>query len=468
MVTSNPNIRDSKMAELYLLVQQARAHLSKCVAEYHALVSMNDTSGSASGACRSSPLHAHVVRIKSVVTLLCTFEENTEYRVFLTWAANTLSQIISSIQDKDNRELNYAETSTVLRSHESGMSGCNGGDVSPTKNSATKEADDARDAPPSEQFRVQSPQDINTSWDHVIGAKAAVMALKQAVVLPQRMPQLFSGARKPWGCILLYGPPGTGKTLLASASAKEAGTSFLPVSVSDLLSKWVGDTEKSIRDLFRTASQCDRCIIFLDEVDALCGARGSNGESEGSRRAKTEFLVRMQNVDSRKVTIIAATNLPWELDTAFRRRFDRVIYVGLPLPQERSQLLRHNIADAPHTILDQELDDIAQNHLEGFSPCDIAHICQHSMMISVERLQSATHFRIRPQDSLPTAELLEPCSQHDPGAFAALLDELNPTLIAPLVMTIDDLRTAATSHPLTITKDYLLQYESWEASLRTR
>jgi vacuolar protein-sorting-associated protein 4 len=461
------HIREAKLAELAALVQQARTQLSHCITSHKQLaVEGSHGRGATKASFRASPVHTLFGRIKSLVTLLCTFEDDSGSRDFLDWAAKLLAQILHDAQ----------EDTSSISTHGNRRSIDSNKFVQAEDSRDSSNADvEQREPNGSEQtFRPQQPQDISVSWDHIIGATSAVTALKQAVVLPRRMPQLFSGARKPWGCILLYGPPGTGKTLLASASAKEAGTPLISVSVSDLLSKWVGDTEKSIRDLFQTASQCDRCIIFLDEVDALCGARGTSSESEGSRRAKTEFLIRMQSVDPRKVTIIAATNLPWDLDTAFRRRFDRVIYVGLPDAQERNQVLRHYLSDAPHSILDDELTRIAQSELEGFSPCDISHVCQHAMMIPVERLQTAKYFRFTtlpvtaPSDAAVHEALLEPCVGTDDGAFAASLEDLEPTLIASLAVTQDDLIDAAKGHPMTISREYLQQYATWEASLRVR
>merc|ERR1712097_98384 len=113
----------------------------------------------------------------------------------------------------------------------------------------------------------------NVSWDDVAGLDAAKAALQEAVVLPLRFPSLFTGERRPWRGILLYGPPGTGKTHLAKAVATEVDATFFSVSSSDLVSKWVGESEKLVRALFESASQKRPSVVFIDEVDALCTSR---------------------------------------------------------------------------------------------------------------------------------------------------------------------------------------------------
>lgn len=130
----------------------------------------------------------------------------------------------------------------------------------------------------------------NVKWDDIAGLIKAKESLKEAVILPIRFPDIFKGARKPWRGILLYGPPGTGKTFLAKACATETEGTFFSVSSADLVSKYVGESEKLIKNLFALAREKKPSIIFIDEVDSLCGNR-SDGENEASRRVKTEFLV---------------------------------------------------------------------------------------------------------------------------------------------------------------------------------
>ncbi len=163
----------------------------------------------------------------------------------------------------------------------------------------------------------------NIKWTDVAGLENAKESLKEAVILPIKFPHLFTGKRKPWHGILLYGPPGTGKSFLAKAVATEANNStFFSISSADLLSKWLGESEKLVRNLFDLARTHKPSIIFIDEVDSLCSSRSDN-ESESARRVKTEFLVQMQGVgnDMDSILVLGATNIPWCLDAAIRRRF---------------------------------------------------------------------------------------------------------------------------------------------------
>ncbi|KAI9639066.1 putative ATPase [Dioszegia hungarica] len=257
----------------------------------------------------------------------------------------------------------------------------------------------------------------NVAWDDVAGLAQAKEALKEAVILPIKFPQLFTGKRTPWRGILLYGPPGTGKSFLAKAVATEAKSTFFSVSSSDLVSKWMGESERLVKQLFTMAREQKPSIIFIDEIDSLTGTRGE-GESEASRRIKTEFLVQINGVgnDDTGVLVLGATNIPWQLDPAIKRRFEKRIYIPLPEVQARRKMFELNIGTTPHALSPADFMSLAEE-TDGYSGSDIAVIVRDALMQPVRKVLAATHFKpITIQTPDGPAQRLTPCSPGDPAA----------------------------------------------------
>ncbi|CAH0605722.1 unnamed protein product [Chrysodeixis includens] len=225
-------------------------------------------------------------------------------------------------------------------------------------------------------------------WKDVIGLDDAKSVLQEAMVLPLVMPDYFKGIRRPWKGVLLTGPPGTGKTLLARAVATECRTTFFNVSSATLTSKYRGDSEKLVRLLFDMAAFYAPSTIFLDEVDSLCAVRGADSEHEASRRFKAELLIQMDGLAAafhrdKIIMVLAATNHPWDIDEAFRRRFEKRIYVGLPDEPTRVKLLKLCLREV--ALQDQvNLKDVALK-LEGYSGSDISNLCRDAAMMTMRR-----------------------------------------------------------------------------------
>ncbi|MBD3351039.1 MAG: AAA family ATPase, partial [Candidatus Lokiarchaeota archaeon] len=183
------------------------------------------------------------------------------------------------------------------------------------------------------------------TWEDIAGLPEPKQALREAVVLPITHKHLFKGARKPWKGILLFGPPGTGKTMLAKAAANEIDCTFMVADSASMTSKWMGESEKLAKGLFKVARRKAPTIIFLDEIDSVATKRGSGNESAGIRRLKTQLLQEIQGVRDNGdalVTVMAATNRPWDIDSAFLRRLERKIYVPLPDFDSRKAILKYH------------------------------------------------------------------------------------------------------------------------------
>ena len=204
-------------------------------------------------------------------------------------------------------------------------------------------------------------------WGDVAGLDAAKTALKEAVVYPFLRPDLFMGLREPARGMLLFGPPGTGKTMLARAVATESRSTFFAISASSLTSKWLGESEKLVRALFLLAKALAPSIIFVDEIDSLLSSRGGSSEHETTRRIKTEFLIQWSDLqraaagskqgeneqsegDASRVLVLAATNMPWAIDEAARRRFVRRQYIPLPEAHVRAEQLRTLLGHQKHGL----------------------------------------------------------------------------------------------------------------------
>jgi len=290
--------------------------------------------------------------------------------------------------------------------------------------------------------------------------------LKEAVILPVKFPQLFVGKRKPWKGILLYGPPGTGKSYLAKAVATEADSTFFSLSSSDLLSKWMGESEKLVKTLFEMAREHKPAIVFIDEIDSLCSARGDN-ESESARRVKTEFLVQMNGVgnDTDGVLVLAATNIPWGIDPAIRRRFEKRIFINLPEAPARSTMFKIHLGNTPHTLTEEDFKKLGEL-TPGFSGSDISTLVRDAIMQPVRAVQTATHFKrvsgpSRSDPNVIVNDLLTPCSPGDVGAIEMnWMDVDGEKLLEPKVGMKDFLRSLKNTKP-TVGPEDLEQHIKW-------
>ena len=223
-------------------------------------------------------------------------------------------------------------------------------------------------------------------WEDIGGLSSIKQELQEAVEWPLKYNQIFtySDATPPKG-ILLYGPPGTGKTLMAKASANESEANFISVKGPELLSKWVGESEKGIREIFRKARQAAPCIIFFDELDAITPARGGSfGDSHVTERVISQFLTELDGLEIlTNVVVIGATNRPDIIDPALLRpgRFDRILYVPPPDRDSRLQIIKIH-TKKKHLAEDVNIDQLADD-TDGYTGADIASLSSAAVMLAL-------------------------------------------------------------------------------------
>jgi len=266
-------------------------------------------------------------------------------------------------------------------------------------------------------------------WSDIAELDDAKKILYEAAVLPTIIPDYFTGIRRPWKGILMFGPPGTGKTLLAKAVATECGTTFFNVTASSLNSKYRGESEKLVRTLFEMARFYAPSTIFIDELDSIGSKRGTEGEHEASRRVKSELLVQMDGlanstnvkrdsendenvppiIENKTVLVLAATNFPWDLDEALRRRLEKRIYIPLPTQTARKKLFEINLKSV-EVASNVNFDKFIAK-TDGFSGADVTNFCRDASMMSMRRLiQGKTPDEIK---TLSKSEMVCPITSND-------------------------------------------------------
>ncbi len=262
----------------------------------------------------------------------------------------------------------------------------------------------------------------DVTWDQIGGLEGVKEELREAVEWPLKYPEIFAqlNANPPKG-LLLYGPPGTGKTLLAKAVAHESESNFISVKGPELLNKFVGESEKAVREVFRKARQASPCIIFFDEIDSVAPVRGSGaGDSHATERVISQFLTEMDGLEElRNVIIIAATNRPDIIDSALLRpgRFDRLLFVPPPDLEARRQIFKIHTVKTP-LAEDVNLDDFAKR-TDGYTGADIASVANTSVMLALrEHISKAKN----PEDAKKRAKGLRVARRH----FEEALQKIKP------------------------------------------
>ena len=228
----------------------------------------------------------------------------------------------------------------------------------------------------------------DVKWADVGGLEEAKRVLMETIEWPLKYPELFERANtKPAKGILLTGPPGTGKTLLAKAVASQSEVNFISVKGPALLSKWVGESERGIREVFRKAKQASPCIVFFDEIDAITPVRGSSADSQVTERVLSQFLTELDGIEELKgIVVLAASNRPDTIDPALLRSGRCDVRLELPVPDEKARLeiFKIHTKDKP-LANDVKLESLA-NTTEGLVGSDIEGICRSASMLAIREI----------------------------------------------------------------------------------
>jgi len=225
------------------------------------------------------------------------------------------------------------------------------------------------------------------TWDDIGGLREAIQQLREVIEWPLKYPELYThlNSRPPNG-ILLFGPPGSGKTLLAKALAHETEINFISVKGPEFLSKWVGESEKAVRETFRKARAAAPCIIFFDEIDAIAGMRGRSASSQVTEQVVSQLLTEMDGLEGLKdVILLAATNRPDMLDPALLRsgRFGRHVEIPMPDKEARVEIFKIHLRNKP-VASDVNINKMAQD-LEGYTGADIQAICEEATLLTIRK-----------------------------------------------------------------------------------
>lgn len=248
--------------------------------------------------------------------------------------------------------------------------------------------------------------------------------------------------------------------------ATEADSTFFSISSSDLVSKWLGESERLVKNLFELARASKPAIIFIDEVDSLCSSR-SDTENDATRRIKTEFLVQMQGVgvDNDGILVLGATNIPWGLDAAIRRRFEKRIYIPLPEENARRRMFEIHIGNTATNVSARDFGTLAQK-TDGYSGADIGIVVREALMMPIRKVQMATHFKYgsgpSPSDpSVTVDDLLTPCGPREAGAMEMTWMQVpGDKLLEPRVTLTDFIKSLQNTRP-TVNAADLEQFEQF-------
>ncbi|CAD2215511.1 Holliday junction DNA helicase RuvB P-loop domain/AAA domain (Cdc48 subfamily)/ATPase family associated with various cellular activities (AAA)/AAA+ lid domain containing protein, putative [Angomonas deanei] len=275
----------------------------------------------------------------------------------------------------------------------------------------------------------------NVSWSDVGALEDVREELMTSILQPIRAPKLHKrfGLDQPVG-VLLYGPPGCGKTLVAKAISNQSGANFISIKGPELLNKFVGESERSVRMVFARGKASAPCVLFFDELDALAPRRGSDRANPSSERVVNQLLTELDGVEGRKdVYVIGATNRPDMIDPAMLRpgRLDKLLYVPLPSPEQRGSILKTHARKYPIDP-DFSIEELARDEkLDGFSGADLAALMREASLTALKGVYSShstDDLEILERDVLGEAVATADLPFISAADFAISLEKVKPSV----------------------------------------
>ncbi|MDP6459497.1 MAG: AAA family ATPase, partial [Candidatus Hydrothermarchaeota archaeon] len=283
--------------------------------------------------------------------------------------------------------------------------------------------------------------DIN--WEDIGGLEKVKQELREVIEWPLKYPDLFTHMdARPHKGILLYGPPGTGKTMLTKAVANKSEANFISVKGPEFLSKWVGESEKAVRETFRKARQASPCIVFFDEIDAIAPVRGAGSDSHVTERVISQLLTELDGLEELQgVVIIAATNRPDILDTALLRpgRFDRLLEVPSPDLEARKAIFKIHTEKKP--LAGDVSIDVLAGKTEGYTGADIAAVCNEAVMLAIreylkgegklEKQVLKKHLKLKMRYFKEAFSKVRPISKRELEEYASAVQNVEERMVKP-------------------------------------